>query len=219
MKLTIYDADGEPVRNLGLVNPWMCQASLTHREKLPQNEYVTSSLFHALRGFRKNCSSKTLCFLIYLSLTHPHFLSPLPPSPPPPLPPLLQSLAQLEGVTSVPFIDGVAEFTRLRVDRKADQLTLSFTTVPFRFQTETSIGFRVVGFPDSVEKKQVSFLLSGSGSNLPSSVEWNGDEIIGEVVREVGVALDVDPSRIQNVTIQELEWVRVNMSHITYTKH
>ena len=47
VKLTIYDADGEPVRNLGLVNPWMCQASLTHREKLPQNEYATSSLFHA----------------------------------------------------------------------------------------------------------------------------------------------------------------------------
>ena len=122
-------------------------------------------------------------------------------------------------MTSVPFIDGVAEFTRLRVDRKADQLTLSFTTVPFRFQTETSIEFRVVGFPDSVEKKQVSFLLSGSGSDLPSSVEWNGDKVIGEVVRELGVALDVDPSRIQNVTIQELEWVRVNMSHITYTKH
>ena len=38
VKLTIYDASGEPVRNLGLVTPWMCHASLIHREKLPENE-------------------------------------------------------------------------------------------------------------------------------------------------------------------------------------
>jgi hypothetical protein len=139
------------VRNLGLVTPWLCQASLTHRERLQENE-----------------------------------------------------LAQLEGETAVPFVDGVAEFTRLRVDRKADKLFLSFTTVPSRFQTETSVEFRVVGFPQSVERKQVSFLLSGSG--IPSSVEWNGAEVIGEVVRGVSMELDMDPSRIQNVTMQEIEW-------------
>ena len=38
VKLTIYDASGEPVRNLGLVTPWMCQASLVTTVRLPENE-------------------------------------------------------------------------------------------------------------------------------------------------------------------------------------
>ena len=110
----------------------------------------------------------------------------------------------MEGVTSVPFVDGVAEFTRLRVDRNSDQLTLSFTTVPARFQTQTSVLFDVVGLPDSVERRKISFLLSGA---IPDSVEWGSDGVRVEVVRQVGVALDVDPSRIQNMTLQEIEWV------------
>ena len=79
---------------------------------------------------------------------------------------------QLEGKTSVPFVDGVAEFTRLRVDREASRLSLSFTTLPERFQSETSIEFSVVPFHDSVERKQVSFLLSGVP--VPDSVKWRG---------------------------------------------
>ena len=112
--------------------------------------------------------------------------------------------AQLEGITSVPFVNGVAEFTRLRVDRNADQLTLSFTTVPARFQTQTSVLFDVVGLPDTVEREHVSFLLSGV---IPDSVDWGSEGVRMEIVRQVGVALDVDPSRIQNVTLQEIEWV------------
>ena len=114
-------------------------------------------------------------------------------------------LPQLEGETSVPFVDGVAEFTRLRVDREASRLSLSFTTLPERFQSETSIEFSVVPFHDSVERKQVSFLLTGVP--VPDSMEWNGDSVIEEVVRGVGVALDVDPSRIKDVVLQELDWV------------
>ena len=104
--------------------------------------------------------------------------------------------ARLEGVISVPFVNGVAEFTRLRVDRNADQLTLSFTTVPSRFQAETSVDFSVVGFPDSVEKEQVSFLLFSD--SIPPSVDWDVDEI----GRQVANTLDVDPSRIQDMTLQ-----------------
>ena len=57
-----------------------------------------------------------------------------------------------------------------------------------------------------MERKQVSFLLSGVP--VPDSVEWNGDSVIEKVVRGVGVALDVDPSRIKDVALQELDWVR-----------
>ena len=84
-------------------------------------------------------------------------------------------------------------------------LSLSFTKLPERFQSETSIEFSVVPFHDSVERKQISFLLSGVP--VPDSVEWNEDSVIEEVVRGVGVALDVDPSRIKDVALQELDWV------------
>ena len=104
----------------------------------------------------------------------------------------------------MPFVAGVAEFTRLRVDRRADQLTLSFTTIPMRFQIMTSVQFSVVGLPETVERKQVSFLF---GISVPVSVEWGSEGVITEVVRQMGVALDVDLSRIQNVTMQEIEWV------------
>ena len=56
-----------------------------------------------------------------------------------------------------------------------------------------------------MERKQVSFLLYGVP--VPDSVEWNGDSVIEEVVRGVGVAIDVDPSRIKGVALQELDWV------------
>lgn len=114
--------------------------------------------------------------------------------------------AQLEGVISVPFVDGIAEFTRLRVDRIAEKLTLSFTTVPARFQTNSSVQFSVVGLPDNVEGKQVSFLLSQA--NDGNSVDWGSKAVQIAIARQVGMALDVDLSRIQNVTLQEVEWVR-----------
>lgn len=106
----------------------------------------------------------------------------------------------------MPFVDGIAEFTRLRVDRIAEQLTLSFTTVPARFQTSSSVQFSVVGLPDNVEGKQVSFLLSQA--NGVSPVDWGSKAVQMAIARQVGMALDVDLSRIQNVTLQEVEWVR-----------
>ena len=107
-------------------------------------------------------------------------------------------------MTAVPFVNGVAEFNRLRVDRNADELTLSFTTVPARFEAESSVQFSVVGLPDEAERKQVSFLLSVEGAE---SVQWGSEEVRGEVVRQMSVALDVDISRIQELVIQEMELV------------
>ena len=104
----------------------------------------------------------------------------------------------------MPFVNGVAEFTRLRVDRNANELTLSFATVPARFVAESSVQFSVVRLPDEAERKQVSFLLSVEGAG---SVQWGSEEVRGEVARQVGVALDVDISRIQELVIQEMELV------------
>ena len=79
---------------------------------------------------------------------------------------------QLEGETSVPFVDGVAEFTRLRVDREASRLSLSFTTLPERFQSETLIEFSVVPFHDSVERKQ--FKSRSCFLVFRFQIQWNG---------------------------------------------
>ena len=38
VKLTIFDANGQHVTNLGLVHPWMCQASLVINDRQPENE-------------------------------------------------------------------------------------------------------------------------------------------------------------------------------------
>ena len=37
--VTIFDTNGQPVINLGLVNPWMCEASLV-LNKLQQGRYT-----------------------------------------------------------------------------------------------------------------------------------------------------------------------------------
>lgn len=107
----------------------------------------------------------------------------------------------------MPFVDGVAEFTRLRVDRQAEQLSLSFTTVPERFHTETTVVFSVVGFPESVERRQVSFLMTGVA--IPDSLQWNGIQIVREMTRQIAAVIDVDPSRIINM---EMHWVRYSFS-------
>ena len=100
---------------------------------------------------------------------------------------------------------GIAEFTRLRVDRNAVRLILFFTTEPARFESESSVQFDVVPLPDTTAKERVSFLVQwvglGDGSD---GVEWGSVEVRSDIVRQIGEVLDVDISRIQNLTLVEL---------------
>ena len=94
-------------------------------------------------------------------------------------------------------MDGVAEFTRLRVDRPSQLLTLDFKTNPRRFDVQTSVRFEVVGPPENTTRGRVMFVLAGNvGALTRNEVE------IKEAVRvALGRQLDVDVSRLQDIAI------------------
>lgn len=99
---------------------------------------------------------------------------------------------RLEGETSAPFVRGVAEFTRLRVDRPGKELILNFHTNPTRFQATTGVRFRVVVPPANTSKTRLRFVLHGT---VPS----NSFTVQNSIRTGLGLALDVDVSRIQDV--------------------
>ena len=103
----------------------------------------------------------------------------------------------LEGELTVPFVKGVAMFTRLRVDKPGEDLTLMFTTTPERFEATTVVRFTVVAPPQNTPNEEVSFLLEGDVGRLPDD-----QQVLVESVR-VGISsqLDVDISRVQDVRI------------------
>lgn len=108
------------------------------------------------------------------------------------------SVPELSGVTRVPFVQGVAEFTRLRVDRPSEDLTLEFHTIPSRFHASTSVSFRVVSPYDNTTRENIGFTLEGDPSSLPTD-----SEDLKMVVSEgLGLGLDIDISRIENLTVE-----------------
>lgn len=97
----------------------------------------------------------------------------------------------------MPFVKGVAEFTRLRVDKPGEYLTLQFQTVPSRFQATTSVSFQVITpFLDS-DAEKISFILTGDTSALS-----RGEGLTDAVLEGVSLAMDVDISRFTNFTVE-----------------
>ena len=90
---------------------------------------------------------------------------------------------------------GVAEFTRLRVDRPAQDLTLQFNTIPSRFTVTTSVRFSVVSPPGNTSREMVGFTLEGNLGVLPNSK----DEILKAIKLGLSEKLDIDISRIQSL--------------------
>ncbi len=115
-------------------------------------------------------------------------------------------------MTSVPFVRGVADFTRLRVDRPAERLTLVFHTLPARFQAQTSISFRVVAPPSDTPREKLGFVLQGDIDNLPPY----HSVVVSDIREGLATALDVDLSRIQDITYQVL-YVCVCVCMYAYT--
>lgn len=113
---------------------------------------------------------------------------------------------RLEGETSAPFVRGVAEFTRLRVDRPGKELILNFHTNPTRFQATTGVRFRVVVPPANTSKTRLRFVLHGT---VPS----NSFTVQNSIRTGLGLALDVDVSRIQDkcplLSIAVTEWLSI----------
>ena len=95
-------------------------------------------------------------------------------------------------MTQVPFVRGVAEFTRLRVGRPAQDLNLLFRTIPSRFETRTSVSFSVLSPSSNTTKKHVGFILEGNLETLPT----DRLDILSDVIFGLSMKLDVDISRI-----------------------
>ena len=103
--------------------------------------------------------------------------------------------AQLGGITRVPLVRGVAEFTRLRIDRPAHNLTLQFRTIPSRFEVTTSVHFSVVSPPGNTHSKMVGLVLEGNLRALSS----NEDRIVNAIKFGLSEKLDIDISRIKDL--------------------
>lgn len=105
----------------------------------------------------------------------------------------------LEGATTVPFLDGYADFTRLRVDKAADNLRLQFLVYPSGFTARTSTLFSVVS-PDvsSTDHMIVHFSFDGNFEIVtigPGGLEG----FLGELKETLSFTLDVDKSRLVNL--------------------
>ncbi len=107
---------------------------------------------------------------------------------------------QLGGETSVPFVRGVAEFTRLRVDRPAEELTLLFRTNPSRFEATTSVRFTVVAPSPDTPRVRLGFVLHGD----LEGIDRNSNAVLNSIRTGLGSQLDIDISRIDTVTYKVL---------------
>ena len=106
--------------------------------------------------------------------------------------------ASLEGETSTPFVMGVAEFTRLRVDRPGQELSLMFRTDPTHFEAATMARFQVVAPPADTLRRRLEFVLQG---NLEALAGDSTTAAVQSAIRMgLGSELDVDVSRIEDVT-------------------
>ena len=109
---------------------------------------------------------------------------------------VLYSAPVLEGITTVPLVNGKANFTKLRVSMPADQLSLSF--VVQNFEVTTSVEFSVVAPPPSTPQRHVSFLLTGDVRGVSS---LSSAAIMLSITTALSSELNVDISRLVNVAV------------------
>ena len=93
---------------------------------------------------------------------------------------------------------GVAEFTRLRVDRPGEKLALLFRTNPSRFNASTSVRFTVVAPPPDTNRVRLGFVLHG----VLEGVDSDSTAVRNSIRSGLASQLDVDISRIDNVIYQ-----------------
>jgi len=111
--------------------------------------------------------------------------------------PVIYSDAQLGGRYVVPFVNGVANFTRMRVDTPATNLQISFTTSPGDVSGHSDVTFSVTGPANDSPGKLIAFKLAG---NYQSAVT-DYDSFLFAVKEHLGQQLDIDLSRITRLRV------------------
>ena len=111
--------------------------------------------------------------------------------------PVIYSNAQLGGRYVVPFVNGVANFTRMRVDTPATDLQLSFTTSPGDLRGESDVTFSVTAPVDDAPGKLITFKLAGNYQRVVTDY----DSFLVAVKEHLGQQLDIDVSRITRLRV------------------
>lgn len=102
----------------------------------------------------------------------------------------------MEGEIEVTFENGIATFTRLRVDRPSSDLRLAFATNPGSLKVNSSVMFNVHEPTDDANKKVIVLILLGDTSILDSG---DNSMMINDIRKSLSHTLDIDYSRIINI--------------------
>ena len=106
------------------------------------------------------------------------------------------SVPNITGITEVNFDNGIAEFTRLRVDSIATNLHIFFTTYPGNLVSENSIEFDIIAPSANWPRIIFSFRLQGDYNLIATDIAFK--EIL---VYTLISAMDVDKSRLQDLAL------------------
>ena len=102
----------------------------------------------------------------------------------------------LSGHYVVSFVNGIANFTRMRVDEPISDLQLTFTTSPGGLSVQSNT-FTVIAPPTDSRGQLVQFKLLGSYSDVVVDYE----SFLVAVQQHLGQQLDIDVSRITKLKV------------------
>ena len=107
-----------------------------------------------------------------------------------------KSRSLLSGHYIISFVNGIANFTRLRVDEPISDLQLTFTTSPGGLSVQSNT-FTVIAPPTDSQGQLVRFKLSGSFNDVVVNYEL----FLNAVQQHLGQQLDIDISRITKLKV------------------
>lgn len=108
---------------------------------------------------------------------------------------LYRSLISGEHIVS--FVNGTANFTRVRVDEPISDVQLTFTTSPGGLTVQSNM-FTVIAPPTDSRGQLVQFKLSGGRFN---DVVVNYESFLVAVQQHLGEQLDIDISRVTKLKV------------------
>ena len=103
----------------------------------------------------------------------------------------------VSGLYTVSFVNGTANFTRMRVDEPINDVQLTFTTYPGGLTVQSNI-FTVIAPPSGSRGQLVQFKLSGGSFN---DVVVNYELFLVAVQQHLGQQLDIDISRVTKLKV------------------
>ena len=103
----------------------------------------------------------------------------------------------VSGQYIVSFVNGTANFTRMRVDEPINDVQLTFTTYPGGLTVQSNI-FTVIAPPTDSRGQLVQFKLLGGSFN---DVVVNYESFLVAVQQHLGQQLDIDISRVTKLKV------------------